>query len=551
MLFPLTSLKQLQGRFNALHGQLRFSLGGAAFIFGFAAINALLANLSLYSYAIKELAPLSLSGVLTVLTLFVIVALVTIAVFFLFALISQYLLKPLSMFIVLGNSIALYFIQTYHVVLDKAMMGNVFNTDTAEASSYMHLSFLIHLVLFGVIPMWMISRISLRHTPRLRIAGAFLLSLLLGVGWLYSNAQNWLWIDKHARKLGGMIMPWSYVINASRYQTEKVMQTRELTLLPAAHFVGHDKTVVVLVIGESARSADFSLYGYARPTNPRLTEAGAIALRNARSCATYTTASVQCMLSDIDTSSKLFYNKEPLPSYLQRNGIDTIWLSNNWGEPPLKVATYLRASELHSKCQGEGCNFDEVLLTGLPQRIASSSSDKIFVVLHQSGSHGPDYFNHYPPDMEKFTPVCRSVQLQECTHDSLVNAYDDTILYTDRFLGEIIKMLRAIPDTSTLMIYASDHGESLGEFGLYLHGTPYSLAPDVQKDIPYIVWMSDAFKRRKTLSADAALRQAQNADQTIFHSIMGAFDMRSSIYNPKLDIFVDTRNIRKQGTASR
>jgi len=547
----MISLNQLAGRFEALLGQLRFTLGGGTFILCFAAINALLSHRTLYSYAAKELAPLSLSGVLTLLTLFVIVMLITVAVLFLFALVSQHLLKPLSMFIAFGNAVALYFIQTYQVVLDKAMMGNAFNTNPAEASSYLDFSFLIHLVLFGVLPVWLISRITLRHTSRLRIVGALLLSLLLGVGWLYVNATNWLWIDKHARRLGGMIMPWSYVINTARYQTEKAMQTRELTLLPAAHFVGQGKTVVVLVIGEAARTANFSLYGYARPTNPQLAEAGAIALRNAHSCSTYTTASLQCMLSHIDTSSSLFNNEEVLPSYLQRHGIDTIWLSNNWGEPPLKVQTYLRSPELRGNCQGVGCAFDEVLLSGLAQRIANSSSNKIFVVLHQSGSHGPNYFNHYPPDREKFTPVCRSVQLQECTPDTLVNAYDNTILYTDHFLAETIQMLRAIPDTATLMMYASDHGESLGEFGLYLHGTPYSLAPDVQKDIPYIVWMSDAFKQRKTLSADAALGQARNAHQTIFHSIMGAFDMRSEIYNPQLNIFVDAQSNRKQDTSSR
>ena len=544
-------LNQLASRFEALLGQLRFTIGGATFILGFAAVNALLSHLTLYSYAVKELVPLSLFGVLTLLTLFVIIMLMTGAVLFLFALVSQHLLKPLLMFIVFGNAVALYFVQAYQVVLDKTMMGNVFNTNFAEASSYLHWSFLSHLLLFGVLPVWLISRITLRHTPRLRIAGALLLSLLLCFGWLYANANNWLWIDKHASKLGGMIMPWSYVINSARYQTEKAKPSRVLALLPAAHFARQGKTVVVLVIGESARAANFSLYGYARPTNPQLAEAGAIALRNARSCSTYTTASLQCMLSHTDTSSKLFHNEEALPSYLQRHGIDTIWLSKNWGEPPLKVQTYLRSAELRDSCQGVGCNFDEVLLSGLAQRIASSASDKIFVVLHQFGSHGPNYFKHYPPDMEKFTPVCRSVQLQDCTPESLVNAYDNTILYTDHFLAKTIQILRAVPDAATMMMYASDHGESLGEFGLYLHGTPYTLAPDVQKDIPYIVWMSEVFKQHKTLSAGAALEQARHAHQTIFHSIMGAFDMRSEIYNPQLDIFADARSNRKQGTLSR
>ena len=531
---------------KSFNQRLRFTLGGTAFILGFAAINATLYQLPLYRFAFSELDATSLPGVLAVLTLFAMVMLLTLMALFLFALVSQRLLKPLAMFIAFGNSIALYFIQTYQVVLDKHMMGNVFNTNTAEAASYLHPAFFLHLVLFGVLPIWLISRITLKHTSRLRIIAALSLSLLLGIGWIYANAQSWFWIDKHARKLGGMIMPWSYVINSARYQTEKMMQSRILEKLPPAHFVAQGKTVVVLVIGESARAANFSLYGYARNTNPLLSEAGAIAIPNSHSCSTYTTASIQCMLAHVDSSSTLIHNYEALPSYLQSNGVDVIWISNNWGEPPLKVGTYLKASEVRGDCKGLGCQLDEGMLTGLAERIAKTPNDKVFVVLHQSGSHGPDYFNHYPQDAEKFSPACRSVQVQDCSADELNNAYDNTILFTDRFLSKTIALLRSLPNTSTLMMYASDHGESLGEHGLYLHGTPYSLAPDVQKDIPYIVWMSPAFKQDKTLTADAALSHAQHAHETIFHSVMGAFDMRSEIYKPQFDIFVGTTSSKKQ-----
>jgi len=535
----MTARNQMTSWFQTLYKRVRFTLGSTTFILSFAAVNAIVYQLPLYSFAFSELVVFSLPGILAVLTLFVMVMLLTLLALFLFALISPRLLKPIAMFFAFGNAIAIYFIQTYQVVLDKSMMGNVFNTNTAEAGSYLHPAFFLHIVLFGVLPIWLISRITLKHTSRLRIVAALSLSLLLGIGWIYANAQSWFWIDKHARKLGGMIMPWSYVINAARYQTEKAMQSRTLEKLPPAHFVVQGKTVVVLVIGESARAANFSLYGYARQTDPLLTKAGAIAIPNAHSCATYTTASIQCMLAHIDTSSTLIHNYEALPSYLQSNGVDVIWISHNWGEPPLKVGTYLNASEVSKDCQGSGCQLDEGMLTGLAKRIADSASDKVFIVLHQSGSHGPDYFNHYPVDAEKFAPACHSVQVQECSSEELTNAYDNTILFTDRMLSKTIALLDAIPNTSTLMMYASDHGESLGEHGLYLHGTPYSLAPDVQKDIPYIVWMSPAFKQHKTLAAEAALGHAQHAHETIFHSVMGAFDMRSEIYKPQLDIFVD------------
>jgi lipid A ethanolaminephosphotransferase len=533
---------QIAERLTALYRRTGFNPSATKFILIFAALNGVLYHLPLYSFAVKDLAPLTLPSTLTLLTMFVLVMLLTVLAMFLFALVSQRLLKPLAILIVFSNAFALYFIQAYQVVLDKAMMGNVFNTNTSEAGSYLSYPFLWHVLLFGVLPAWLISRITIRHVSRLRTIAALLLSFIVGIVWLYGNAQSWLWIDKHGRKLGGMILPWSYVINATRYQTEKAMQSRELELLPAAHFTAQGKTVVLLVIGESARAANFSLYGYARDTNPLLRQAGVTAIHDARACSTYTTASLQCMLSHVDTGNSLFHNHEALPSYLQRSGIDTLWLTRNWGEPPLKVNTYLRDTDIRSTCSGPHCDYDEVLLTGLAQRIADTASDKVFVVLHQSGSHGPDYYKHYPADGEKFTPVCRSVQLQDCTPDTVSNAYDNTILYTDRFLSGTIDVLRAIPNTQTMMMYISDHGESLGEYGLYLHGTPNALAPAVQKDIPYIVWMSDAFKQHKTLAADAALARAKHAQQTVFHSIMGAFDLRSDIYDAKLDIFKDAPN---------
>lgn len=534
--------EQIAERYTALCARFAFNPSATNFILIFAALNAILYHLPLYTFALKDLTPLSIPSTLTLLTLFVLVMLLTVLVMFLFALVSQRLLKPLAMLIVFSNAFALYFIQTYQVILDKAMMGNVFNTNTGEASSYLSLSFMWHVLLFGVLPAWLISRITIRHVSRLRSLAALSISFFVGIGWLYGNAQSWLWIDKHGRQLGGMILPWSYVINAARYQTEKSMQSRELELLPDVQISRSGKTVVVLVIGESARAADFSLYGYARDTNPMLQQAGVTAIRNAHSCSTYTTASLQCILAHVDTSNTLFHNYEALPSYLQRNGIATIWLTRNWGEPPLKVHTYLRDTDIRSTCAGPHCDYDEVLLTGLQQRIAKTASDKVFVVLHQSGSHGPDYYNHYPVDGEKFTPVCRSVQLQDCSPETVTNAYDNTILYTDKFLSGAIDVLRALPDTKTMLMYVSDHGESLGEYGLYLHGTPYSLAPDVQKNIPYIIWMSDAFRQHKSLDADAALAHAKHAQQTVFHSIMGAFDLRSEIYQPALDIFKDVPN---------
>lgn len=334
-----------------------------------------------------------------------------------------------------------------------------------------------------------------------------------------------------------MTLPWSYVVNLARVQAE-AMASREQVLLPPATFAADDgRKVVVLVIGEAARAQNFSLYGYARETNPRLAAAGVIALKNAVSCATYTTASLRCMLSHTGSTSAFSRPFEPLPSYLQRHGVDVVWRTNNWGEPPLEVGSYQRAEALRQGCTGTGCGFDEVLLSGLRERIAAAERQRVFIVLHQKGSHGPSYYTRYPPQFEKFEPVCRSVELSRCTDEELVNAYDNTILYTDYFLARVVEILESLQETPALLMYMSDHGESLGELGLYLHGVPDSMAPDVQRRVPFIVWASKGFFAENSEVMNRLSQRESSSARNIFHSVMGAFGMRSAIYEKQLDIF--------------
>jgi lipid A ethanolaminephosphotransferase len=244
------------------------------------------------------------------------------------------------------------------------------------------------------------------------------------------------------------------------------------------------------------------------------------------------------MLSHKDPGSAFSKQYEPLPSYLQRYGVDVIWRTKNWGEPPIKVQSYQRDSALKKECQETvGCDHDEILLSGLAERIRSSESRKIFVVLHQKGSHGPNYFDRYSPRFEVFKPACKSVELNQCTENELLNAYDNTILYTDYFLGRVVDLLNGLAGVPTMLIYMSDHGESLGEHGLYLHGTPMAIAPDVQKVIPFIVWMSPDFMEKEGVSASQLELQDMHSQQNLFHSILGAFDIRSEVYDSKLDIF--------------
>jgi lipid A ethanolaminephosphotransferase len=520
--------------------RLRFTPTATTFIAVTAVLNALLYHLPLLSFAAGNLDLSSFTGDLTLATLLVTVLSETVLVFTLLALISDRLLKPFFMLIALGNAVAVYFVVTYHVVLDETMMGNVLNTDFAESSEYLHPTLIVYVLALGVLPSWLLARVRIRQTPRSHLAALALTCLLTTVIWGLLASRTWPWFDANSKRVGGMIMPGSYVINTGRYLVPRLMASDVQSPLPPATFSSTEKTVVILVIGEAARAKNFQLYDYNRPTNPLLSKASVVALKNATACATYTTAAVRCILSNVDAGSPFSKRYEPLPSYLQRNGVDVIWRTRNWGEPPIKVQTYQKASDLSADCAGARCAYDEVLLSGLEQRIKASSNRRVFVVLHQSGSHGPAYHTKYPSEFEYFKPVCKSVQLGKCTHDELVNAYDNTILYEDYFLFRVIDVLKQLRDTAALLIYVSDHGESLGEYGMYLHGMPYAIAPDVQKDIPFVIWMSDEFIRRKAVQIGRLESQRIHSQRDIFHTVMGAFSMHSDAYMGEYDIFSET-----------
>lgn len=352
---------------------------------------------------------------------------------------------------------------------------------------------------------------------------------------IYLMSGSWLWIDKNAKQLGGKILPWSYIANTIRYKNEINKKNQPIVLLPRLTFKNDLKTVVVLVIGETARSKNFSMYGYDQMTNPLLENQEVFVLKNTTSCSTYTTASVKCILSHQNKREYFSTNYEPLPSYLQRHDVDVIWHTNNWGEPSIITDTYLSASDLKQNCKTNNCEYDEVLLSGLIGRIKASDKQKIFVVLHQKGSHGPLYNKRYPKSFEVFKPVCETVELNKCTQSELINAYNNTIVYTDYFLNNLILKLKKLEDIPTAMLYISDHGESLGEHGMYLHGTPKTIAPDEQTNIPFLIWVSDSFSNKKGTSLK--FEDDSYTHDNIFHSVLGAFDAQSDIYNQSLDVF--------------
>ncbi len=488
-------------------------------------ITLILYHFPFYKFVLRNIDINSLNGISLLVSLTILAIFLNALVFY----IGLYLLRTVGKWLLVLffniNAVALYFINTYGVIIDKTMIGNVLNTNFEESSSFFSFTLIAYVILLGVLPSILILKTDIIYGKWKKFLIQSSLTLVFLLSLAYANAPNWLWIDKHSKTLGALAMPWSYVVNTSRFYFHKYKKNKKQIPLPNATIKNDKKSVVVLVIGESARSKNFYLYGYEKNTNPLLSKMENVHSYNAKSCATYTTAGVKCILEHKHTG-KLY---ETLPNYLFRSDVEVIWRTTNWGEPTVRIKTYQKKKDLKKLCQGDNCEFDEVLLSGLKEQILASKKNKILVVLHTSTSHGPTYYKKYPPTFNKFTPVCKSVELAKCTQEELTNAYDNTIFYTDYILATLISDLKELNEYESAMIYISDHGESLGENNLYMHGIPASIAPKEQLEIPFIVWASD---NSRSLKESKMLSQHH-----IFHSVLDFLAIESPIYNKEMSIF--------------
>jgi lipid A ethanolaminephosphotransferase len=405
------------------------------------------------------------------------------------------------------------------------MVSNILNTNFEESSNYFSIKLIVYFVFLGVLPSYYIIKAKIINESKKKTLITIGLTLVFILSLVFANASNWMWIDKNSKTLGGLAMPWSYTVNISLFYKHQKEKNKKEILLPNATIKDNSKAVIVLVIGESARSQNFSLYGYKNNTNPSLSKIPNLYHFDATSTATYTTAGVKAIL-DYKNTGDLY---EILPNYLFRNNVDVFWKTTNWGEPPLHIKNYENREILASHCKGEPCNYDEILLTGLKEQITSSKKNKILVVLHTSTSHGPTYSKKYPASFETFKPVCNSVELGNCTQKELINAYDNTIAYTDYILSQVIGVLKELKEYNSSMIFVSDHGESLGEKNLYMHGIPIEIAPKEQYEIPFIVWVSNGSKQLKP--------QQTLSQYHVFHSVLNFLGVQSPVYDEKMNIY--------------
>jgi lipid A ethanolaminephosphotransferase len=330
----------------------------------------------------------------------------------------------------------------------------------------------------------------------------------------------------------------------AKHSGPKVVVGADATLPPT----GRRPSLFVMVVGETARARNFSLNGYERATNPELGARPVVNFPKATACGTSTEVSLPCMFSPFGRAN---YDEGKIQSHesvlhvLARAGVQVLWRDNQSGCKGVcdgLAAEQMDAANVPGLCAGGQC-FDEVLLHGM-DKVVRDGKGNMLVVMHQLGSHGPSYYRRYPPEFKRFTPACENDDLRQCSTEQIVNAYDNTILYTDHVLGKVIDFLQAAQAThDTAMLYVSDHGESLGEGGLYLHGVPFAIAPEVQTHVPFVLWTSPAW--RAAHGVDEACMKAVAAQPVshdwLFHSLLGAFEVRTQAYDRSLDVFGNCR----------
>ena len=454
-------------------------------------------------------------------------------VMFLMRIVGRVLLAILALI----NATAVYFIFTYSVMIDSTTIGNVFNTRYSEASGFFSWSLWLFIFVFGLLPALycLFQPVVYGKVKKLGIYCGSSLAVVLVIASM--NISQTLWISQHDTELGGLLQPWSYLVNTCRIISFSHDEQAEEIKLPDGQITDDEKAVVVLVIGESARKANFQLYGYERETNPLLSQQEDLKVYQATSCATYTTAGTKAILEP-ENSDDLY---EMLPNYAFRTGVDVSWRTSNWGEPPIHIDEYLTDSELSEQYPDENKNYDGILIKGIRDRIESSPKNKVLIVLHTSTSHGPKYADKYPKEFEVYKPVAKNVEEGEKNIGMLINAYDNTIRYTDFLLDSLINTLRAMEEWNSAMIFISDHGESLGENKMFMHGLPMRLAPKVQYEIPFFVWTSKGFRDYKPTSSKQDAPEGELPavleQHYIFHSVLNLLSIQSPAYKKDFDIF--------------
>ncbi|SKC22994.1 lipid A ethanolaminephosphotransferase [Kosakonia radicincitans] len=475
-----------------------------------------------------------------------------------------FLERPVITVFVLVSAAAQYFISTFGIVIDRSMITNILDTTPAESFALMSTKMVLTILLTAIVPVliaWLIkikpAQSALRSIAYRAVSIVISALLIVLVALLFY--KDYASLFRNNKELVKSLSPSNSIVASLSWYSHNRMDN-----LPLVR-IGEDaqqrpemkngprKNLTILVVGETSRAANFSLGGYERETNPLLKQDNVIYFPNATSCGTATAVSVPCMFSGMTREhydDQLAHHQEGLLDIIQRAGIQVLWNENDGGckgacdRVPHQDVTQLNLAEycIKGECQ------DEILFHDLASYIDKLQGDGI-IVLHTIGSHGPTYYNRYPAQFRKFTPTCDTNEIQGCSQQQLVNTYDNTILYIDYIVDKAIKLLQSKQDRfTTSLVYLSDHGESLGENGVYLHGLPYSIAPETQKHIPMLIWLSDDYQKRYSVNNQCLQKNAREkavSQDNLFPTMLGILGVSTKEYRAEDDILTSCREQAK------
>lgn len=468
--------------------------------------------------------------------------------------------KPILTVLLIATAGASFYMDKYTVFFDPDMVRNVLRTDVKEASELFSLGLAIHMLLYAVLPAIVVWWLHIqRRQSWLRAAMVRLLYLIAAIvltaGSIFVVFQDFSSLMRNHKEVRYLITPSNYLYSLTRVLSKDSAHA-DKAIIPintdaklAAGWGKRDKPLLfIMVVGETTRAANWGLNGYTHQTTPELSKLDVMNFSNVTSCGTNTEVSVPCMFSPYgrhNYDQDAIQQHQSLLHILDHVGIKTIWRDNQAGCK--HVCDGLEEQRLDNSkdlelCAGDRC-LDEIMLKDLGAEIKKANNGNLFIVLHQLGNHGPAYYRRYPDSLRKFTPTCDTPDLSKCTREQIVNSYDNAVLYTDYFVAKTIAFLKQQTTYDTALWYMSDHGESLGENGIYLHGMPYSIAPKEQTHVPMVLWMSQNFTSDFGLNRDCLAKKTSDAlsQDYLFSSILGMLQIHSRYYDPAYDLSASCR----------
>ena len=470
--------------------------------------------------------------------------------------------KPLAIALVFIGGFAAYAVNTLGVLITSDQIQNLMQTDIAEARDTWSWHLVTWTLGMTVLPIIVILMMKIKPEPIIRqllhkvIASVVSLAIVLGL--LFVFYVDFAAIFRENRDLKGMISPQNMIASFASYYKKKAPKEN----LPLVVY-GEDAVMkkaqdsslpklMVLVVGETARAENFSLNGYGKNTNPKLSQQDILNFSQVSSCGTATAVSVPCMFSGMprkEYEERLASHREGLLDIAQRAGYQVTWIDNNSGCKGTcdRVNQFKIPEPIQQKwCKDKEC-FDDILIDSLKAYLATIPQDDNrprLIVLHQMGSHGPAYYKRVPAQFKVFKPTCDTNAIQGCSRDALLNSYDNTLLYTDYVLDSLIETLKNTTKYQTALWYLSDHGESTGESGMYLHGAPYAIAPTQQTHIPMLMWFSTVWKNQAKQQVKCLAQQGRQelSQDNLFPTMLSLLDVKSKVIDPNNDMLAACPN---------